>query len=324
MSLWVKFIASAVVVVFCGFRLCVYADRIAQITKVGRTFIGLIVLAVITSLPEVSVTISAVKMGALDLALGDLFGSNLFNLTIIAIVLLIFIRKPKLLSFSSSHFISLGFSLLLLSLAAIGIIFSSISGATALILIFYLFGAYIVFRSERQKVQNMPEGEVALKEGTFMIWVKFLVYSGILIVAAIYISGLGDQLSRISVGGVALGGTFIGSLLMAIATSLPEMAVAISAVRLGFFDMALGNIFGSNMFNMLIICFADATLGKESILSSVSQQHLFTIAFIVISSALVCAGLAYRTNRKVSGLAWDSVAVIFVYFTANLINFYLR
>ncbi|NQT00260.1 MAG: sodium:calcium antiporter, partial [Candidatus Omnitrophica bacterium] len=126
------------------------------------------------------------------------------------------------------------------------------------------------------------------------------------------------------VAGVALGGTFVGSLLIAITTSLPEMAVALSAVKLGFLDMALANIFGSNMFNMLIIPVIDLSLGKKIILSCVSSMHLFTIIFVLISTGLVTAGLVYRTKKKMPALAWDTIGILFVYVAANIVNFYLR
>ncbi|MBU4140285.1 MAG: sodium:calcium antiporter, partial [Candidatus Omnitrophica bacterium] len=118
--LWLKFIVCAAVVVFSGYRICIYGEKIGQLIKLSRTFVGLMLLAVVTSLPELAVAVSAVKIGALDLALGDLFGSNLFNLTIVGIIFLWFVKEPKLLSFDSVHFISSGFSVLMIALAAMG------------------------------------------------------------------------------------------------------------------------------------------------------------------------------------------------------------
>ena len=334
--LWLKFIAVAAIVVFCGYRICIYADKIAQITKIGRTFIGLILLAVVTSLPELAVAISATKIQALDLALGDLFGSNLFNLTIIGVIFLCFIKEPKLLTFEPIHFMSAGFSLLLIALAAMGIIFynfinpgvgysSLLLGIeTLLILVVYIFGTYLIFRSEKGKAKNSSRSEHSSRQGNLKIWLKFLMFSAILVTSAIYLSQLGDRISRIPVRGVALGGTFVGSLFIAVTTSLPELAVAISALRLGFLDMALGNIFGSNMFNMGIIAITDLVLGRKVILSCVSSVHLFTVFFVIICTALVLASLVYRSRRKIPGLAWDSASIILIFIIANLVNFYLR
>jgi len=331
---WLEFIIASVVVVFCGYKLCIYADKIAEITKLGRSFIGFMLLAVVTSMPELSVTLGAVKIGALDLALGDLFGSNLFNLTIVGVILLIFIKAPKRLVFESTHFATSGFSLLLVALSAVGIIFYSFSShnvrhyrffldvETALILAFYIFGAFLIFKNEKNSASTLPKTKST--ENSFLVWVKFLIYSGILISSAVYLAGIGDKIAQIQIAGVALGGTFVGSLLLAITTSLPEMTVAISSVKLGSLDMALGNIFGSNMFNMLTISFADLALGRKAVLSAVSAQHLYTIAFVVISTGLVCAGLASRARRKMPALAWDSVSIIFVYFAANIVNYFLR
>ncbi len=333
--LWLKFIVVAAIVVFSGYRICIYAEKIAQITKIGRTFIGLILLAVVTSLPELAVAISATKIGALDLALGDLFGSNLFNLSIVGIIFLVFIRKPKLLSFEPTHFMSAGISVLLIALAAMGIIFYNLISPgvgysnllldveTALILVIYIFGVYLIFRSEKGKTpQNTAKS--GGRGNSSIVWLKFLLYSIILVGSAFYLSRLGDRIAWIPVGGVALGGTFIGSLLIAITTSLPEMAVALSAVKLGFLDMALGNIFGSNMFNMVIISITDLCLGRRIILSSISCDHLFTVLFVIISTALVLVGLVYRSKRKTPGLAWDSASILFIFIVANLVNYFLR
>lgn len=332
MLLWLKFIISAVVVVFCGYKLCVYADKIARITGLARGFVGFMLLAVVTSMPELAVTLGAVKLGAYDLALGDLFGSNLFNLTVIGVIFLRFTDKSRLLTIESTHFITSSFSVLLAALAGVGIIFYNLISSTgysrflldaetALILAAYVFGAYLVSRNK--PAEPTSPGSTSEK-GVFLVWLKFLSYSALLVVAAIYVSHLGNEISQIQVAGVALGGTFVGSLFVAITTSLPEVVVAISAVKLGFWDMALGNIFGSNMLNMAIIGLADLSLGRRVILSLVSSQHLLTILFIIISTGIVCAGLTLRTRRKMPSLAWDSVALIFVYFTANLVNYFLR
>ncbi len=321
--LWIKFIIAAAVVVYCGYRICVYAEKIARAIKISRGFAGLILLAVVTSLPELAVAISATKLGALDLAVGDLFGSNLFNLTIVGIIFLKFVKNPRVLSLKNTHFISLAFSVLLIALAAVGIIFS-LGVETALILVVYIFGAHLILRNEKAVRTNLALNASTGGRSVSETWIKFVIYSAALVGFAIYLAYLGDEIARIPVAGVALGGTFVGSLFVAVTTSLPETAVAISAARLGFFDMALGNIFGSNMFNMLIVAVSDLSLGRKTLLSCVSAQHLFTILFVIISSALVCAGLAFRSRRKTPALAWDSAAILFVYFAANLVNFYLR
>lgn len=334
--LWLKFIIAAVVVVFSGHKICIYAEKIAQLTRVGRTFIGLMLLAVVTSLPELAVTITATKIHALDLALGDLFGSNLFNLTIVPVILFFFMRKPKLLSFDSTHVLSSAISVLLIALAAMGILFYNfvspqasysrflLDAETALILATYFCGTYLIFRCEKKNMDRSAQSDSETKSDGLRIWLQFLFFAVILLGSAIYLSRLGNIISRIPVGGVALGGTFVGGLFLAVTTSLPEMSVSVSAVKLGFFDMALGNIFGSNMFNIAIIGITDLVLGRTVILSSVSALHLFTVLSVIICTCLVMAGLVYRSKNETSGLAWDSAGVLFIYFAANLVSFYLR
>lgn len=334
--LWLKFLVCAAIVVFSGSKLSRYGERIAEITKIGHTLVGLILLAIITSLPELSVAISATKLNALDLALGDLFGSNLFNITIVGILFFIFVKQPRQLNFQSTHFMSSGFSVLLIALAAMGITFYNfirpqiaysrflLDVEPVLILAIYFFATYLIFKSEKTKAGGSHQVKTAKLQSGSKVWLQFFIFSVILVSSAIYLAKFGDEIARIPIGGVALGGTFVGSLFMAISTSLPEVVVAISAVRIGALDMALGNIFGSNMFNMLIIPITDLVLGRKVILSCASSVHLFTILFVVISSCIVMAGLVYRSRRKVSALAWDSASIVFIYFAANIVNFYLR
>lgn len=332
-TLCVQFALTSALVVCTGYVLCKYADKIARITGLGRTFVGLGLLAVVTSLPELVVSVSAAKIGAVDLVLGDLFGSNLFNLAIVGLIFLVFIKKPTKIKLEPDHFISSGFSLLFITLAAIGLVFYYavspgvaeskflVSAETALILVIYAYGAYAIFRREKAKKEKI---DAKVDETKLKIWLKFIGYSAILVCSAIFLAHLGVQVSRIPVKGVALGGTFVGSLFLAIATSLPELAVGISAIKMGYFDMALGNIFGSNMFNMAILGISDIVLGSTIILSSVSIIHLFTALFVIMCTALVMTSLVYRSQKETPGLAWDSVSIIFIYFAANMLIFYLR
>ncbi|MFC1631906.1 sodium:calcium antiporter [Candidatus Omnitrophota bacterium] len=334
--LWIKFLVFAAIVIFSGYKLCIYGDKIGEIIKLGRTFVGLILLAVVTSLPELAVSLSAAKIGAIDLALGDVFGSNLFNLTIIGLLLLLFVRKPQQFSFESTHFISLGFSVVLVALAAVGIVFYRVVNPvvnysriwvdieTILILGVYILGAFLLFRLERKQAWQSVNTDTDQPKNKLKIWLQFVGFAVILVSSAVYLARLGNQIAALPVAGIALGGTFVGSLLMAIVTSLPEMAVAISAAKLGFWDMALGNIFGSNMFNMLIIGIIDLSIGPKIVLSAASPLLLFTVLFVLIASGLVAVSLVYRSRQKVSGLAWDSVSLLLLYFAANVTNFYLR
>ncbi len=187
----------------------------------------------------------------------------------------------------------------------------------------YLIGIYVIFQREKSSPITHPEERVS-SEQPAAIWVKSLLYCAALVVAAIYMSYLGNDIARIPVAGIALGGTFVGGLLIAVITSLPEVVVSLSAIKLGFWDMGLANIFGSNMFNMAIIPITDLALGKTPILSVVSGQHVLTAGFVILTTALVVLGLIYRTRRKAPALSWDTIGVLCIYLTANLINFYFR
>ena len=113
---------AATVVVFAGNALTRCADAIAELTKLGRLLVGSIFLAAATSLPELTVDISAVRMGLPDLAVGDLLGSSLFNLLILAVADLMNSSRGRMLSReSAAHALSAVMSIALTAMAAIAI-----------------------------------------------------------------------------------------------------------------------------------------------------------------------------------------------------------
>ena len=111
--LYLYFSLCALLIVFAGWYLSVYADIIAEKTKLGRGFIGLILLSAVTSLPELITSISAIVVRqAPDLSLGNVLRSNMFNVFIIAFLEILIIRKPCLFSISKENVSYIGFMIL--------------------------------------------------------------------------------------------------------------------------------------------------------------------------------------------------------------------
>jgi cation:H+ antiporter len=143
---------------------------------------------------------------------------------------------------------------------------------------------------------------------------KAYIFYGIaalfIIGSATWLSYIGDEIAEVT----GLGATLVGSLFLALTTSLPEVVVSVAALRLGAVDMAVGNIFGSNLFNMCIIIPVDDLFYRGPILSVVSQSHIFTALIGVLMTCVVIIALVYRTERKtLIGVSWDAIALIILF-----------
>ncbi len=136
--------------------------------------------------------------------------------------------------------------------------------------------------------------------------------------AAIFLPPLADRIAEIT----GLGQTFVGSIFVALATSLPELTVSVAALRIGAVDMAVGNIFGSNLFNILILAILDIFYFKGPILSFVSSGQMLSAVTAMGMTGLAIAGLIYNSDKKRFLWAWDSFGVILVY-AVNLVLLYL-
>jgi len=186
-------------------------------------------------------------------------------------------------------------------------------GITSIIvLILYLVAVRQVFRSERSQQRVLSASPLKKYEGdsTKAVWLKFTLAAAAVIGAGIWLSFVGDEIAET----YRLETSFVGSLFLAIATSMPELVVAITALRLGAVDMAVADILGANMLDITHIFTVDLFYSKGAVLSSVSRTHLITAVVTVVMSLVVIIGLRFRQKRKTFFVvSWYSVALIVLY-----------
>jgi cation:H+ antiporter len=138
--------------------------------------------------------------------------------------------------------------------------------------------------------------------------------------AAVYLPSLGERIAEVT----GLGQTFVGNIFIALSTSLPELVVSIATFKLGAIDMAFGNIFGSNLFNIVILAVDDFFYTKGPILSHVSANHLISSSAAIAMTAVAAIGLTYRASKKWLFFAWDSVAILAIYVFALFFLYTMR
>ncbi|MDZ8117448.1 sodium:calcium antiporter [Pontiella agarivorans] len=329
-GLVLAFIATAALVVVTGIKLSMYGDALGDRTGLGNGLIGLIFLAGVTSLPELVVSLTSVFNAATaadgaDLATGNMLGSNVFNLLILAFMAIFFTKHFKPAAMKSSHTSSIIYGLLMLGLFAAAYIRAPreswiIPGldCSALVLALPVFYLGVLFREHRQLKNAAEETEEHLPEEDALAHMPATRFYSILLGLCALIIGGGVILSilgsRMALppeqGGFGLEASLIGTIFLAISTSLPELVISFSSIRLGFLDMAVGNVLGSNMFNLLIIFVADLAMRGDSMLAKASSKHWTSVALIFV---LTLAGwLLLKTKTRTASLA-VAVSMIVLY-----------
>ncbi|MBI3593025.1 MAG: sodium:calcium antiporter [Nitrospirae bacterium] len=330
MVLWIAFIVCTSVIVYSGTRLSKYGDIIAEKTGLGGTWIGVALMASVTSLPELVTGISSVTYaGVPDIAVGDVLGSCVFNMLILAMLDAVYRPMPISAKAHHGHILSAAFGILLLSIAATSLFFGSgfqamgWIGIYSLIFVFIYFVAMrlVYFYEKRSLAVFMKELAVELKYKTVSTKsavVNYIINAAIVIIAAVFLPDIGKGIAETT----GLGQTFVGNIFIAVSTSLPEVAVSLSAVRMGAIDLAIGNLFGSNIFNIFILALDDIFFIKGPILSFANQNHIISALSAIAMTGIAIIGLTYRSEKKSLFLAWDSIGIVLVYLS-NLMMLYI-
>ena len=263
---------------------------------------------------------SAALVASPDLALGTLVGSCCFNLSILALMDVLHPRTPVLSQASPRHMISAGWGILLMSIVGVSILAGDKISRLALgwfgipsivILAVYLTGMWRQFRYERSHQLIAQAASQNYREiPRRIVYIRFALAAAAVIAAGIWLSFIGDEIATTT----SLGSTFVGTLFLAISTSMPELVVCVAALRLDAIDMAIADVLGANMLDLANIAWVDIAYRQGPILCSVSSSHLITATVTVIMSLLVIAGLRFRQKRKTFLIiSWYAVALIGLY-----------
>ncbi|MGE3975860.1 MAG: sodium:calcium antiporter [Bdellovibrionales bacterium] len=303
-----QFILSALAIITAGSFLTKFADKIADETGWGKMFVGGLLLAGATSLPELMVDLKAVELDLPDLAVGDLLGSSLFNLLILATLDFAFPSTFRRTAFSPAflhHSLAAVLTIILTSIVGIGIAsrleisFLGVSVFSWAVVCVYLYGLRLIFLEGNLQPAEAAIGDQQLPTSLSKYKPLLFAFSGyalsvlVILAAAPYLVHAADGMSKQS----GMGHTFIGTTLVALATSLPELVATIAAFRMGAPDLALGNIFGSNAFNMILFVPLDFMYPKV-LFSSVRGVHAVTALSVVAATGIAVMGQLYRKKER--------------------------
>lgn len=325
------FIILSVLIFVSGKNLSVYGDIIAEHLGLGKALVGMILIASVTSLPELAVGISSVTIAqSADLALGDVMGSCAFNLLILALMDALIPKETLFSKASASHVMAGAMSIILIGLVGLGIFLpQEITvtqwiglGSLMFLSVYFLSMRIIYLYEEKLSFQKKKEQDpvsvpnTSLKKASLLYSINALIVIG----AALFLPGITEEIAHKT----GIGTSFAATLFLAAATSFPEVAVSLGAVRLGSYDLAIGNLLGSNLFNMLVLFIDDLFYTKGFLLKDASENNLISVLSVIIMTAIAIGGLTYRVPKKRFLLAWDALLICLMYITNLLLLYYTR
>ncbi|MDX1687423.1 MAG: hypothetical protein R3248_05510 [Candidatus Promineifilaceae bacterium] len=324
---WIIFLATSAVVVYAALKLAEYGDVIAVRTQLGGLFVGTILLAGATSLPELITSISSFRLGAPDLAAGSFFGSNLVNMLLLALVDLANYQVPLLRSQAITQTLTAALAAALMTVATIFIladvdfVIGWVSVESVILIGLYFGGVWLVQQEGKMAAGTAAAavtpaaGFPSLRRGV----VGFAAAAAVLVLVVPAMVQAASEIALLT----GLGAGFVGTALLSIVTSLPELLAAWAAVRLGAPEMAVGNLFGSSVFNMLSLGLADFFYLQGSFLNDVSNDFALVSLLGLLLTMMALVGNIARVERRILFIELDAVAIVLCY-VLSMFLLYLR
>ena len=317
---WAKFAVCAALIGVAGPVLTRYGDIIARRTGVSRTWIGLILLATATSLPELFTGVSAVTVAsAPNIAVGDALGSCVFNLVMLVVLDAMHRSESMYSRIDQAHILTASFGVILIGFAGASLLFGRdslnlkffhVGIYTPIIIVLYLVAMRAAFVYERRRTTPLATLDDDRKITLAMAVGRYLAAAAIVVGAGTWLPFVGVEIAEI----MGWRTTFVGTLFVAGATSIPELVVTISALRLGALDMAIANLLGSNLFDVVILAIDDIFYARGPLLLAVSPAHAVTAFAAVIMSGILIVAILYRPATRFHGtIGWVSLSLLLVY-----------
>ncbi len=295
-----------------------YGDKISEGTTISKIWMGTFLLATITSMPELVVTATSSLIKSPNIAVSDVFGSNFLDIAIIGILDLAFykvIRGPIFRKLGKEHIITLVAAIFLSIIYLFGIYlkpsgtFLNISYVSFIILLLWFYFQEQIFKAQRRGHVGKTGMQNDLKKMT--IW--FIMYSILILISGIFLSLSAKTLSR----AYGISDSFFGGVVVSAITSLPEIVVSVEAIVVISFDMAVGNLIGSALFNMGLLFIADAFYIKDTIIRHIDEKSIMILSSLfILISAYTILSIADESKKKYK---LNSIVIVTIYILGLLI-----
>lgn len=334
-GLWANigvFALAAGTVWFAGAKLADLAQQISKVTGLGQAVLGIVLLAGVTSLPEIAVSVTASISGDAVLAINSVFGSIALQVALLAIIDAA-VGDEALTSVVPDPVVMLegNLNVILISFAAAGMMVGDIAFLGAGIWSWSCLGGYVVCvwilsrsggrrpwlasragdKVDRSLIAQQMERHdvVGEPDRTPMLALKTAAVALAILIAGFLLARSGDAIAQQT----GLGQSFVGFVLVAFATSLPELSAALAAARRKLYTMAISDILGTNLINVALVCLVDVIDTGEPVFNRLGNFAAVGALLSVVLTSVFLAGLTERRDEAVARMGYDSILVILLY-----------
>ncbi|MFD2656899.1 MULTISPECIES: sodium:calcium antiporter [Gracilibacillus] len=314
---FIVFFLAAIIVIFAAIQLNKYGDVINQKSTLSGAMIGTFLIGGATSLPELTTSLTAVYIDNPDIAVGNMLGSNVFNILILMVFDLIY-RKKRVFNRveQSTHLPVAKAGFVMTALLVIAILwdnspsFFHIGFEMYLLIILYLF---VVKKLDHEEEDIEVTSDLTLKQGV----IRFILAAITVFLAGSTLTISGDEIADQT----GMNSSFVGSFLIAAATSLPELVTVLAAFQMAKYSLAIGAILGSNLYNLQLLVITDIFHQKGAILNMTSLSNVMTALLGLMMIFLTIYALQRPIVKNVIIYALPSLTTIVLYFIATYIMF---
>ncbi|MGB2630556.1 MAG: hypothetical protein WBD24_03715 [Candidatus Omnitrophota bacterium] len=322
---WLEFVLCSFLMIFFAYHLCKEGIILSQKAHLEEGLIGMFFLALATSFPEVATGSSAVFfLGKIGLGYGDIMGSVIVN-TMVLLFLDYFKGKGRILSGTSlinrlTGIFVVVLLLVVLSSAALRhmkyhiFAYRGIGLESFLIALLYIGSLEIIRRTNRGGEEEIYK----TREPFIRIWSKFLLLLLIVTLLSFWLAKTGEKIAETT----NLSQTFTGALFLGLATSFPEMIVSFTALRAGSVQMAVGNIVGSNLFDVFILPILDG-LTRSPILGMLTTGQIAVTGLVTVLAVATVLSLFWKKKTS-SRINWDTGILFAIGFLGFVLLYFIR
>jgi cation:H+ antiporter len=322
--IWLELAVCASLIIWTASTLSRYADILSEKTGLSKGWVGVILLAGITSQPELaSGTCTVDWLKAPNLAAGAIMGSCLINIFLIAILDRSYQPHRVFSREQDAHILAGGLGILMLGMATVATLVGPpfnnfglwrVSLVSLILIIVFMIGVRLVSYLEKDRTRQKVHKEARVfpfkqisKRRTYGVFALTLIA---VILLGVWLSAVGARIATTT----GLSRSFVGNLFLAESTSLPEIAASLTAIHLGAVDLVIGNVFGSNLANIFILSFYDLIDGGAKLWTSLTQSNALVAVVAMMMPGIIFISLRFRatsrTNTRISGMAFPFPASI--------------
>lgn len=332
--LLIIFAASAIAIWVAGTQVSKTTDALSKHFKLGEALAGMLLLAIVTNLPEVAIVISSSLTNNVGIAVGNILGGIAIQTVVIAVLDIFGLGKKVALTYSVKSLVPVLEGILVVAVLAVTVmghefpssfIFLRISPADLFILIFWIVGIYLISKA-KNSLPWVPKPEASLpdktekssgnengKEGnkeknTKKNIIIFLVCAIVTLVAGAAVELSSDAIAK----HIGMQGVIFGATILAAVTSLPEVSTGLAAIKLQDNEMALSDILGGNAFLPVLFLLATLITGK-SVLPKAQKSDVYLTALAMLLTMVYVCGIVFRSKKQIFKMGMDSLIVLLLY-----------